>query len=268
MFGVVMAFQRFNPFKGFLNSPWVGLENFTYVFGMSDFYQVLWNTLWIATMKIVITFAVSLVLALLLNEVAGRKVKKLIQTTIFIPYFLSWILLGTIFIQMFSFNGPINSLVVLFGGQPILFMADNGWFPGILIGTDVWKNMGYNTVIFLAALTGINPALYEAAEVDGAGRWAQLRAITLPCLMPTILLLLVLSLGGILDAGFDQVLVLYNALVYQSGDVIDTFVYRMGLVNGSYSPAAAVGLFRSVISSAMVGLSYWLAYRFANYKVF
>lgn len=268
MFGIVMAFQKFQPALGFFKSKWIGLDNFDYVFHLPDFNQVLWNTFFISIMKIIFGLAVPLILALLLNEVVKPWFKRLIQTSIFLPFFLSWAVLGGIVFELFSLRGPVNSLISLFGIDPIMFMASNNWFVSIIIASDVWKGMGYNMIIFLAAIVSINANLYEAAEVDGAGKWKQMLHITLPGMSMIIILICTLSLGSVLNAGFDQILIMYNPIVYEKGDVIDTFVYRLGLFDQQYGPAAAIGLFKSVISVVLVSLSYYLAYRFSNYRIF
>ncbi|WP_062110503.1 ABC transporter permease [Bacillus niameyensis] len=268
MFGIIMAFQDFQPYLGFFKSAWVGLENFRYVFNLPDFGQVFYNTIFIATAKVVFGLLVPLILALLLNEVRKQLFSRVIQTSVFLPYFLSWAVLGGVIFEIFSLNGPINSLLEFFNIDPILFMGSNGWFRSILIGSDVWKGMGYNMIIFLAGIVGINQSLYEAAEVDGATRWKQMIHVTLPGILPIIVLLATLSIGNILNAGFDQILILYNPTVYEGADVIDTFVYRLGLFDQQYAAAAAVGLFKSVISLGLVGMSYYLAYRFTDYRIF
>lgn len=268
MFGIIMAFQKYNPVKGFIESKWVGLKNFKYIFAMPDFYNVLWNSFYISFLKIIFSITIPLVLALLVNEVNKKWFKKVVQTSIFIPFFLSWTVLGGVLIEVFSLRGPINFILVQFGIDPIMFMASNDWFPGIIVASDVWKNMGYNMIIFLAAITNINLSLYEAAEVDGAGKWKQILNITIPGIFPIIILICTLSIGSILNAGFEQILILYNPVVYQSGDIIDTFVYRMGIFDQQYSPAAAVGLFKSFVSMFMVSMSYFLAYKFSDYKIF
>lgn len=268
MAGIVMAFQRFRPTLGFFESKWIGWDNFRYVFALPDFMQVLWNTLIIALLKIVFGLAVPLLLALLLNEVTKNYFKRLVQTSIFLPFFLAWTVLAGVIFEIFSYNGPVNSMLTTVNVEPIMFMGSDGWFRAILVGSDVWKGMGYNMIIFLAAITGINPSLYEAAVVDGAGKWKQMVHITLPGMSQIIILISVLSLGGILNAGFEQILLLYNPTVYGSADVIDTFVYRMGLFDQQYGPAAAIGLFKSVISLLLVGVSYMMAYRLSNYRIF
>ena len=268
MFGIVMAFQDFNPGLGMLHSPWIGLQNFVYMFQLNDSRSVIANTLIIATGKIVLNLLVPLVFALLLNEIVGLRYKKLVQTIVYLPHFLSWVIMATIVIGVFGYHGVVNAFIRIFGSEPKLFMADAGDFRQILIGTDVWKEFGYNAVIFLAALTGINPSLYEAAGIDGSNRWQSTRHITLPALSTTVVLLGVLSLGNILNAGFDQVYNLYNPLVYSTGDILDTWVYRLGLQNLQFSLATAAGLLKSGISFVLIVISYSVAYKFADYTVF
>jgi len=268
MAGIVMAFQKFRPTLGFLKSKWIGLDNFEYVFNLPDFMQVLWNTIIIAVLKIAFGLLIPLVLALLLNEVRKMAFKRVVQTSVFLPFFLSWTVLAGVLFEILSLKGPLNGMIEAIGLEPILFMGNDDWFRAVLVGSDVWKGMGYNMIIFLAAITGINPSLYEAAVVDGAGKWKQMLHITLPGMAQIIILITTLSLGGILNAGFEQILLMYNPTVYGSADIIDTFVYRMGLFDQQYGPAAAIGLFKSAISLVLVGLSYMLAYRLSNYRIF
>jgi putative aldouronate transport system permease protein len=268
MFGVVMAFQNFNPGAGILGSPWVGLENIKYMFQLNDSKTVIINTMIIAIGKMVFNLIVPLVFALLLNEITGMRYKKLVQTVVYLPHFLSWVIMATIVIGIFGYYGVANTFIQMLGGQPRLLMAESGIFRQLLVGTDVWKEFGYNAVIFLAALTGVNPSLYESAAIDGANRWKSMLNITLPALTTTVVLLGVLSLGNVLNAGFDQVYNLYNPLVYSTGDILDTWVYRLGLQNLQFSLATAAGLFKSVISFILIVISYSLAYKFADYTVF
>lgn len=268
MYGIIMAFQNYVPTLGFTGSPWVGWDNFKYLFSLPDTLQVIWNTLVIAVMKIVAGLIAPLCTALLLNEVRHRIFKRSVQTLIYMPHFLSWIIVGGILIDILSRDGIVNSFLGLFGIDPVYFLGDNRWFRYVLVISNEWKEFGFGTIIYLAALTGIDPTLYEAAVVDGAGRWRQTWHVTLPGMRPIIILLATLSLGNVLNAGFDQVFVLYSPQVYETGDIIDTMVYRTGLVHMQYSLAAAVGLFKSFISLLLISVSYWLAYRFANYRIF
>ena len=269
MFGVTMAFQEFNPALSFWGSPFIGLGNFDYVFGMPTFGQIIRNTLVLAFLKIVSGLSVPLVLALLINEVRHNGFKRGVQTSFFLPFFLSWAVLGGIFREVFALDGLVNEWIVpLFRDEPVFFMANNSWFPAILVVTDTWKGMGYNIIIYLAAITSIDPTLYEAAVVDGCGRIRRMIHITLPGMLPIIILLATLAIGQLLNAGFEQIFMLYNPMVYESADIIDTFVYRLGLINGQLAPAAAVGLFKSGVSLVLVGAAYFLAYRYSNYRIF
>ncbi|GMQ56060.1 polygalacturonan/rhamnogalacturonan ABC transporter permease [Vallitalea sediminicola] len=268
MYGVSIAFQDYQPVNGFLGSPFVGLKWFKYVFEMPDFKEILSNTLMMAVGKILIGTLFSIVFALLLNEIKNRKYKKTVQTIVYLPYFLSWVIIGGIFVDLLSADGLINQIINLFGHESIMFLGDNRYFRGTMILTDVWKSFGYGAIIYLAAMTGIDPQLYESSRMDGANRFKQALHITLPGILPTIILLATLSIGNILNAGFDQILIMYNEVVYETGDIIDTFVYRVGLESAQFSLSTAVGLFKSVVSFVMIGISYTLAYKFADYRIF
>lgn len=268
MFGIIMAFQDFNPGLGILKSPWAGLENFQYMFSIGDIKQVFLNTIIIAVGKMAGNLIVPLIFAILLNELAVKKLIRPIQTLVYLPYFLSWVILANIILTIFGYNGPVNNLLQIFGIDSVLFFGKADMFRPLVIGTDIWKGFGYNAVIYLAALTGIDPALHEAAAIDGAGRFKRLLHITLPGISSTIILLAILSLGNVLNAGFDQIFNLYNPLVYSTGDIIDTWVYRAGLVDLQFSLATAVGLLKSVVSFILITVSYFMADRFTGYKIF
>lgn len=272
MVGVVMAFQNFVPSGGifqFFTSEWVGLENFRYIFALDQFRSALWNTLIIAVAKIITLIVVPLILALLLNEVRNKAFKKTVQTIVYIPYFLSWVVLGGILTDLLSpTTGIINQIITACGGDAIYFLGDNRYIQGVLVVSNIWKECGYNTVIFLAALTGIDQSSYEAAAIDGAGRWKQLLHITIPGILPMIMLVTILGLGNVLNAGFDQVLNLYSPVTYEKADIIDTLVYRMGLEQLQYSVSTAVGFFRSIVSFILISVSFTLATKFANYEIF
>lgn len=252
LFGSLMAFQNYVPAKGILGSKWVGLENFKFIFSLPDSRQVFVNTLVIAFAKLIFNIIVPVLFAILLNEITVSVCKKFFQTVVYLPHFLSWVVLATVVTNMFSFSGPFNAVISAFGGEPIQFLADNNWFRKVIVATDVWKEFGYNSVVYLAALTGIDLGLYEAASIDGANRFKQTLHITLPSLLPTIILMTALNLGNILNAGFDQVFNLYNPIVYETGDIIDTYVYRIGMVERQYSIGTAVGLFKSIISFLLI----------------
>lgn len=267
--GLIMAFQDFDPFLGVFHSPWAGLDNFDYIFSMPDTVNIIFNTFFIAILKIIGGLVVPIVVALMLNEVTVAPVKRTVQTLVYLPHFLSWVILAGVFIDLLSpTEGVVNRLLTGFGVEPIYFLGDAKWFPYTMVLTDVWKEFGFGTIIYLAALTGIDPTLYEAAVVDGAGRFRQTLHITLPGILPTIVLMTVLALGNVLNAGFDQIYNLLSPQVYSTGDIIDTMVYRLGLQQVQYSVATAVGLFKSVISFVLISTSYFLAYKFADYQIF
>ena len=268
MFGIIMAFEDYNPGLGMLKSPFVGLENFQYMLQISDVRQAIANTVIIAVAKIIGNIIVPLTFAILLNELCLKKIKRPIQTIVYMPHFLSWVILAKIVLNIFGYTGPINQILGFFGQSPIQFFGEPSLFRPLVIGTDIWKSFGYNTVLYLAAILGIDPTLYEAAAVDGAGRFRRIWHITLPGIRMTVALLAILALGNVLNAGFDQIYNLYNPLVYSTGDIIDTWVYRYGLQNLQFSLATAVGLFKSVISLILITLGYWLADKFTGYKLF
>ena len=273
--GILMAFQNFQPAKGFFGSKFVGFYNFKRLFILPDSWPALRNTLIIAVEKIVCNIVIPVSFALLLNEVKNRHVKRTVQTITYLPYFLSWVILSGILIKFLApgssatspglFNTILMRLHII--DEPIYFLGSNSTFRQTMVISDVWKNFGYNTIVYLAALTGVDPTLYEAAAVDGAGRWKQTLHITLPGIAPFIVLMTVLSIGNVLSAGFDQVFNLYNPAVYESGDIIDTLVYRLGLENKQYSLSATVGLLKSIVSCILVLTSYKLADKLAGYRV-
>lgn len=268
--GITMAFMDFKPYLGFAESEWAGLDQFRRMIQFEDSRQVIWNTLIIASLKILFHIIIPIVFALLLNEVRKMAFKRTIQTFVYLPHFLSWVILGGIMLDMLSVDGGIVNIMLgkLFGTEPIFFLGDGDWFRFTVIASDVWKDFGFGAVIFLAALSGINPDLYEAATIDGANRWHQVLFITLPSLLPITVVVATLALGNILNAGFDQIFNLYNPLVYEKGDIIDTYVYRMGLLGGEFSFATAVGLFKSIVGMILIVTSYRLAYKFAGYRIF
>ncbi|MDF2927444.1 MAG: protein lplB [Paenibacillaceae bacterium] len=269
MLGIVMAFQDFSPAKGILKSAFNGWENFHYVMELPGTFNVLVNTVFIAVMKIISGIVVPVTIALLLNEIRGNLIKRGVQTLIYLPHFMSWIILGGILIDILSpSQGIVNQFLGMLGIDPIYFLGDNKWFPYVLVITNEWKEFGFSTIVYLAALTGINPALYEASVIDGANRWKQTWHITLPGILPIIVLMSTLSLGQVLNAGFDQVFNLYSPQVYQSGDILDTLVYRIGLVDAQYGVATAIGLFKSFVSFILIVIAYRLAYKLANYRIF
>lgn len=267
--GLVMAFQDYKPYLGIMQSEWVGMEQFKFLFEYPDSVQVIWNTLRIAVLKLIFGFVSTMGFALLINEVRRKALRSTVQTFVFLPHFLSWVVLGGIFIELLNPDtGLVNQALQALGFNPIFFLGDNNWFLFTVVSSEVWKEFGYGSIVFLAAMAGINPALYEAAQIDGAGKWKQVLHITLPSLIPTIAVVLTLSLSQVLNAGFDQIFNLYNPLVYEKGDIIDTFVYRVGLIDGNYSFSTAIGLFKSIVSLILIVGSYRIAYKVADYKIF
>ena len=268
MYGLVIAFQDYKPLRGVTGSPWVGFKHFQALWRLPEFPLLLRNTLVISLGKIFWTQLFALVFALGLNEIRGRYFKRTVQTLVYLPHFLSWIILGGLFLDILSLNGIVNRFLQSLGLEPISFFGRKEIFQPLLIGTHVWKEFGWSAIIYLAALTNVDPLLHEAAAIDGAGRWKRALHVTLPGILPAVLLVGALSLGNILNAGFEQVLVLYNPAVRGTGEVIETFVYRKGLEQAQYSLATAVGLFNSVLGLILILLSRWLADRFAGYRIF
>lgn len=270
IFGLLMAFQDYKPWLGFFESEWVGMKHFESLFMFDESVQVIWNTLVISVLKIVCGLFVPIVVALQLNEIRNTGIKRSIQTLVFLPHFLSWVILGGILIDLLSVKGGIVNRMLMdwFGLQPIFFLGDGDWFRFVVVVSDIWKEFGFAMIVYLAAIAGVNPSLYEAAEVDGATRLQQTIHVTLPAMLPIIVVVATLQLGNVLNAGFDQIFNLYNPLVYNKGDVIDTFVYRSAMLKGDFSFATAVGLFKSIISFVLIIVSYRLAYRFGNYRIF
>lgn len=267
-FGIVIAFQKFIPAKGILGSEFVGLKYFEQMFRMSNSWRVFRNTIVIACWKIVMNMIVPIVFSILLNELRHEAYKRTVQTVVYLPHFMSWVVLAIPIMNIFSYDGIVNDIITALGGTPIMFLASNTWFRPILILTDVWKEFGFGTIVYLAAITGIDPALYEAAVIDGASRGQRMLHVTLPGMLPTIVLLATRSLGNVLNAGFDQIYNLYIPAVYETADIIDTYVYRAGLIDMNYSLSTAVGLMKSVISIVLILTSNHLAYRLANYRIF
>ncbi|WP_178022970.1 sugar ABC transporter permease [uncultured Paenibacillus sp.] len=269
MMGIAIAFQNFIPAKGIFGSEWVGLENFRYMLTLPDFWNIIWNTVFIATMKIMTGLIVPVTIAILLNEIRRETYKRSLQTLVYLPYFLSWVILSGILIDILSpSKGIVNMFLQWLGSDSIFFLGDNRWFPYTLVISNEWKEFGFSTIVYLAAIVGIDPALYEAAIVDGASRWKQTWHITLPGMTPIIVLMATLSIGNVLNAGFEQVFNLYSPIVYESGDIIDTFVYRIGMIEAQYGLATAIGVLKSFVSLLLISSSYYLAYRFANYRIF
>ncbi|OXM17501.1 protein lplB [Paenibacillus herberti] len=269
MLGIVIAFQDFVPANGWFNSPWIGLDNFTYVLEFPDVKQILWNTFLIAILKIAAGIVCPILLALSLNEIKKTLFKRGFQTIVYLPHFMSWVLLAGILIDILSPSGGIiNNILKSLNMQPIYFLGEGTWFRAVLIVSNVWKEVGFDTIVYLAAILSIDRTQYESAVLDGAGYARQLWHITLPGIRGIIVLLMLLNIGSILNAGFDQIFNLYSPQVYESADILDTFVYRIGMEEMQYGVATAVGLFKSIVSFVLITFSYYLAYKVVNYRIF
>jgi len=264
-----IAFQRFVPTGSIFGSEFIGFDNFRTLFTMPTFWQMIRNTVVIAFSKMVGLIFVPVVFALLLNEVKNTFVKRGIQTLVYLPHFISWIILAGIFRDIMSpSTGIINLTLMRFGLGPIFFLGDQTWFPITMIVTDIWKGFGFGSVVYLAGLTGIDPSLYEASELDGANRWKQTLHVTIPGITSLIILLSVLSMSNILNGGFDQIVNMYSPVVFATGDILDTFIFRLGIENAQFALATAAGLFRSLIYLIFVVVSYHLADKIAGYKIY
>lgn len=259
MFGLVMAFQNFRLKDGLLGSEMVGLLNFEMIFQTPNMVKIITNTLFIGILTVFVSFPFPIILAIMLNEVSNRIFKKISQTILYLPHFFSWVILGGIVIIFFSFRGPVNSLIAALGLEKIGFLTEwNSWLA-VYLGTGIWKEMGYDAIIYLAALTSIDPSYYEAARLDGANKWQQITRITLPCLLPTIVMMFILAIGKVTSVGFDRIYVMSNDAVAQMTNVVSVFNYEMGVRKGYYSISTAMGLFDSVLSLILVLFTNWLA---------
>lgn len=256
MYGIILSFKEFNFAKGIMASPWVGWANFREVFIMEDFWTAFNNTLIIALGRLVFEFPVPIVVALMINEVRKARMKKFYQVVYTFPHFLSWVIISGIMINFLGTFGVLNQLLELVGLNKVNLLVDPSSFRGLIFGSSIWKDMGWGTIIYLATIAGINPALYEAASIDGAGRYRQMLHITWPALKGTVFILLILQIGNTMSSGgggFDQIFNLYNAAVYEKADILDTYIYRYTFaMGGSYGTSTAVGLFKSVINCILL----------------
>lgn len=256
MYGLILAFKDFKFSKGIWGSQWVGWENFKYLFNLDMFYTVLKNSLRLSLMRLVFYFPIPIILALALNEIPFLRFKRLAQTTIYLPYFISWVVIGGILVNLLSPSwGIVNSVIKLFGGEPIFFLGKAEYFPGVVVGSSIWKTAGWDTIIYLAALSGINPDLYEAAAIDGASRLQRIWHVTLPGIKSTIVILLLLNIGNLMTNGFEQIYMLQNGSNMAVSEVFETYSYRLGIVNGRFSFATTVGLFSSVVGFTLLFLA-------------
>ena len=252
MYGIQIAFKDFKPRQGIWGSDWVGIKYFMRMFREYTFLSVLRNTLLISFLKLAICFPAGVVFALLLNEIGNLRLKKAAQTISYLPHFISWVVLGGIVKTLFSLNGPVNALVALFGGEKTMYLTKSGYFIPILILTEIWKTMGWGSIVYLAAIAGVPAELYESAQMDGASRLQRMRYITFPSILPVVVTLFILRVGNIMNAGFDQIFNLYSPIVYDVADIIDTYSYRVGLLDNDFSYSTAIGVFKNVIGVALM----------------
>lgn len=273
MYGIIIGFKNYNIFAGsspldaIAKSPWVGLKNWNQLWKLKDFKRAVSNTLEISCLKIIFEFPLPIILALMINEVRSVKTKRVIQTVLYLPHFMSWVVVAALFLSIFGTSGIVNNVIQSLGGEPQKFFMDNRWFRVMLIISSMWKECGWGTIVYLAAITGIDPELYEAAKVDRANRFQQIIHITLPGIASTVIMMLVMRLGGIMNAGFGQILVMYNPTVYESGDIIGTYVYRIGLGQLNFSRGTIVGLFNSVIGCVLMMFANWFSRRITERSI-
>ena len=265
MFGIVIAFQNYSPWLGIKGSQWVGLMHFKNFFASNDFGMLLKNTLWISFLNLVFYFPMPIIISLLLNEIRHARYKKAVQTCIYIPHFVSMVVVYSLtYMLLNESSGVINQLIELATGHTIDFLSSKTWFRPLIILQSMWKETGYGTIIFLAALAGVDVQLYEAAEVDGAGRWRKLWHITLPAIKSTIIVMLILRVGSILNTGYEQIFLMTNSLNRSVAEVFDTYVYRQGITQGSFSYSTAVGLFKGIVGTIMVLATNKIAKKFGE----
>lgn len=268
MVGIIIAFKDYNFIKGIFGSPWVGLKNFEDVFTGLYFFKALRNTLIISFYKLIFGFPAPILLCLFLNEVRHAVFKKVVQSITYLPYFISWVVLAGLVIEMLSpSRGPVNILLQSFGVDPVFFVADERWFRPVLVSSGIWREVGWGSIIYLAAVTGVDPELYDVAEIDGAGRFRKIWNVTLPSIAPVILIMFIFATGNIINDDFDQVYNLLNSKVLSVGDVISTYTYSEGLVNMNYSFATAVGLFKSVVAFTLVMITNYFSRKASEYSI-
>lgn len=270
LFGLRIAFQDFNVSVGYFGEQvWVGFQNFQYMLSLPDFWEVTFNTLYIATSKLILGQLASIFVAILLNEINHYRFKRIAQTAIYLPHFVSWVILAGLFVDLLSpSSGAVNDIIKFFGGQPVYFLGDKFWFPITMIITDIWKSFGFGTILYLAAISNIPQELYEFATVDGANKLQKIWYITLPGMKMIIALVALLNLGSILNAGFDQIFNMYSPQVYQVGDILDTLIFRIGIMDMQFGISTALGLMKSLVSAILISVAYFTCYKVADYRIF
>lgn len=260
MGGILIAFQNYSPIRGMLESDWVGFAHFARLFNEPDFWMIFRNTLMLSVLGIIFLFPAPILLALLLNEVRNKAYKRTVQTIIYLPHFISWVVIVSLtFVFLSTEVGLVNKLLVALGFDKVRFMMSENYFYPIVLLQGLWKDVGWNTIIYLAAIAGVNPALYEAAEIDGAGRLSKVWNVTIPSIVPTVIILFILGLGNILEVNFEQLWLMQNPLVLNVAEVFDTYVYKVGIQGGQFSYSTAVGIFKSFVGLVLiVGANYWI----------
>lgn len=249
MYGILLAFKKYLPSKGIINSPFVGFEHFNWLFSAPEFSRAFRNTIIISFIKLIFCFPVPIILALLLNELPFAKLKKAIQVAVYLPYFISWVIIASIIYNLLSVNGGlVNNIRMALGFDRVSFLTNSKYFYLILVLSDIWKGAGWGSVIYISAISAVNQELYEAATVDGCGRFGKMIHVTLPCISPIIVIMFILAVGNVMNAGFDQVFNLYNASIYDVADILDTLAYRIGISQGLVEKGSALGLFKTVIN--------------------
>lgn len=264
MAGLVIAFKNYTFYEGIWGSQWVGFENFQMLFTQAQSLQIIRNTLLLSVLSVVVGFPFPIMLAIMLNEARRKWFQKTVQTLVYLPHFFSWVIVGGLVVTIFAQSGIVNVLLERLTGQSFAFLFNEGSWVAIFLASGIWKDAGFSAIIYLAALTSIDPSLYEAASMDGAGKWKQIRHITLPGIAPTIVIMLILAMGRVMEVGFDQVYVLQNSIVSGISEVISTYIYAIGLQGGQFSLTAALGLFESLVAFVLVLLTNAVARRFGK----
>jgi putative aldouronate transport system permease protein len=265
MYGLQIAFKDYSIFKGIEGSPWVGWEHFQTLFGSDQFVRAVMNTIKISALNLLFAFPAPIILALMFNEILNATFKKTAQTIVYLPHFISSVIIAGIVITAFSPSaGIVNTIIGWFGFEPIYFLTKPEWFRPIFIGTGIWQEAGFGSIVFLAAIAGVNPSLYESAVVDGANRWQMMWKITIPSIMPTILIMLIIRIGNIMEVSFELIILLYQPATYETADVVNTFIYRQGIQGGQYDIAAAAGLFNAVVAFVLVMIANTISKRYSR----
>ena len=270
MYGVVIAFQKFNFVKGIFGSKWIGLQNFKELFSSEQFLRVFRNSLEFSLIRLIFSFPMPIILALLLNEVRHMRYKKLVQTIIYIPHFISWVVVASLVTNLLmpTNEGAVNAFLGMFGIPPANYLTSPAHFRGIIVTAEIWKGAGWGTIVYLSALSQVDQEIYEAAYIDGANRWKVMWYITFPCILSTVSIMLILRLGSLMSNGFEQIYLLYSPMVYDVADVFETYTYRIGIQGGRYSYSAAVGMFQSVVGFILIITSNFISRKVGESSLF